>query len=147
MDGQTGRGAVDFDAAFVMSVAPDASDFDELGHVNNVVYLRWVQDAATTHWRTVAPTDMQDAWVWVALRHEIDYRDPIVPGEGAEVRTWLGVASGPRFDRFVDIRKPGAKRFSARSRTVWCMVDAATRKPSRVTQDVLAAFDVTGEDA
>lgn len=138
------RGAIDFDTAFHRTITPEANDFDELGHINNVTYLRWAQDMATTHWRTVAPSDMQAKFIWVALRHEIDYRDQILPGEAIEGRTWLGRARGPRFHRNVDIRKIGAKRASASVLTDWCLLDLTTRKPMRVSADILEAFGVPG---
>ena len=139
-----GLGCADFETAFLRSITPDAGDIDELGHVNNVVYLRWVQDIAITHWRLFAPPDMAASDVWVALRHEIDYRDPVLPGETVEVRTWLGAVKGPRFDRHVDIRKPGSPRFSARSVTQWCRIDAATRRPKRVDAGVMELFGLSG---
>ncbi|PQA86963.1 thioesterase [Marinicaulis flavus] len=124
----------------------EAGDIDELGHVNNAVYLIWAQDIATAHWRYVAPPKMQEELVWVALRHEIDYRDQVVEGESVEVRTWLGRASGPRFIRNVDIRKPGAARFSAKVETDWCLIDAKTRKPKRIGPEILALFGVIKTD-
>jgi len=121
-----------------------AGDIDELGHVNNAVYLVWAQDIAVAHWRSVAPPDMLRDLVWVALRHEIDYRDQVVEGETVEIRTWLGRVSGPRFIRHIDIRKPAAKRFSALVQTDWCLIDAKTRKPRRVGPEILEPFGVSG---
>ena len=140
----SGKGAVSFETAFMAPVTPQAADFDELGHVNNAVYLRWAQEIAVRHWRKVASADMQQRWVWVVLRHEIDYRDPVLPGETVEVRTWLGRASGPRFERHIDIRKPGAARPCAKVLTDWCLLDARTRKPKRVGEEILTLFGVSG---
>ena len=53
-----GMGCVSFETAFLRRIEPGPADIDELGHVNNVVYLRWVQDIAITHWHAVAPDDM-----------------------------------------------------------------------------------------
>ena len=75
---------------------------------------------------------------------KIDYRDPILPGDTVEARTWLGKARGPRFDRYVDIRKPDAARASASALTTWCMIDAKTMRPKKVGVDVLNAFNVPG---
>ena len=58
----------------ILRVAPD--DIDGLGHVDNVHYLRWVQEVATAHWHSLAPTQDQASVVWVVLRQEIDYRIP-----------------------------------------------------------------------
>lgn len=137
-------GAVSFEAAPCVSRIATADDIDELGHVNNAVYLIWAQDIATAHWTTLGAPDLTEAYVWVALRHEIDYRDPILEGETAELRTWLGPASGPRFERHVDIRKPGAAKPSAKVVTQWCLVDRETRKPRRVGEDILSRFGVPG---
>ena len=139
-------GARSFETAVVMTRRAEAEHIDELGHVNNAVYLIWAQDAGTAHWRAVASEEMQKEMVWVALRHEIDYRDQVVEGETVEIRTWLGRVSGPRFIRHIDIRKPGAKRFSAKVETDWCLIDAKTRKPKRVSQEILDRFDVSTSD-
>ncbi|WP_428409204.1 acyl-CoA thioesterase [Hyphococcus sp.] len=135
-------GARSYETAVAMTRRAEAAHIDELGHVNNAVYLIWAQDAGTVHWRAVATPKMQEELVWVALRHEIDYRDQVVEGETVEVRTWLGPASGPRFIRHIDIRKPGAARFSAKVETTWCLIDAKTRKPKRVTPEILDLFGV-----
>ncbi|MAK62672.1 MAG: acyl-ACP thioesterase [Ponticaulis sp.] len=141
---QTGLGAVDFDTAFAREITPLETDFDILGHVNNVSYVRWVEETAVAHWEHVADEDLKARNVFVLLRHEIDYRDQILPGETAIARTWLGRAKGPRFERFVDIRKPRATKFSSFSRLDWCMLDIETRRPMRVDQRILEAFQVPG---
>ncbi|MHA7870856.1 MAG: acyl-CoA thioesterase [Hyphococcus sp.] len=129
-----------FEQAAVMSRTAAETDIDELGHVNNAVYLVWAQDIAVAHWNAVADEALRRRFVWVALRHEIDYRDQVLAGEDVEIRTWLGRAQGPRFARHVDIRKPGSTRFSANVLTDWCLVDAATRKPQRVGDAILEPF-------
>lgn len=135
-----GLGAVDFDKAFLRRRVPEPEDFDVLGHVNNTVYVRWVQEIAVEHWTTVVPETLQAEVLWVILRHEIDYRDAIEPGDTAELRTWLGGLRGPRYERHVDIRKPGAARPAARALTTWCLLDARTKRPRRVDERILAAF-------
>lgn len=135
-----------FETAFLTTRTAQPEDIDELGHVNNAAYVRWVQDAAVHHWYSV----MGDAGiaaevVWIALRHEIDYRDPVLPGEEAEIRTWLGEARGPRFLRHVDIRKAGSARFSARAVTTWAMIDRETRRPRRIPAKVFEAFGLPGD--
>jgi len=137
-----GLGAQSYDTAFSRMIDPQTADFDELGHVNNAVYLRWAQEAAVAHWSQIASGDMKVKWLWVVLRHEIDYRDPILPGDGVIARTWLGAADGPRFDRFVDIRKPDASRAAASVKSTWVLIDAQSRRPKRVGADILEAFGV-----
>ncbi len=139
MAGRPG-GANSFETAFMASFDPHPDDFDELGHVNNAVYLRWAQEIAVRHWAAAASAGMRQRWLWVVLRHEIDYRDPVLPGDLVEARTWLGLADGARYDRFVDLRKPGAVRPAAAVKSTWVMIDAATRKPRRVGAEIVAAF-------
>ena len=115
-----------------------------MGHVNNTIYVKWVQDIAILHWETIVPDDLRGVYLSIVLRHEIDYRDQLLAGEQVEIRTWIGRASGPRFARYVDIRKPGAKRYSASAKTDWCMIDVQSRRPKRVGADLIEAFGATG---
>jgi acyl-CoA thioester hydrolase len=135
-------GARSYETAFRAAFEPAPEHFDELGHINNAVYLRWAQEIAIAHWRAAASDDLKRRWLWVVLRHEIDYRDPILPGDAVEGRTWLGAADGARYDRFVDIRKPGAARPAAAVKSTWVMIDAQTRKPRRVGEEIFEAFGV-----
>lgn len=137
-------GAVSFETAAMQTRKAAPHEIDELGHVNNAVYLVWAQEIAVSHWRRIADEALQSAHIWVVLRHEIDYRDPVLPGETVEIRTWLGRASGPRFERHIDIRKPGAARPSAKVVTDWCLLDAATRRPKRVGPEIFEPFGVSG---
>ena len=87
---------------FTMTFTAAAGDIDELGHVNNAVWVRWVQDIAVAHWQSVAPPEHQAAYIWVVTRHAIDYRGNIGVGEGVTGETWVADRpSGARFDRHV----------------------------------------------
>ena len=73
---------------------------DELGHVNNAVWVQWVQDLATAHWQDTARAEDRDTYIWVVIRHELDYRGNIAVGEQAEGETFIpGAPSGAKFDR------------------------------------------------
>jgi acyl-CoA thioester hydrolase len=125
---------------FPLEITPVESDFDENGHVNNVVYLRWAGEIATAHWRARAPAAEQAAWAWIVLRHEVDYRRPLLPGETAHARTWVAdAADGPRYDRFVRIDGPDGQ-MCAQARTTWCLIDQTTRRPKRVLPWMVEMF-------
>lgn len=125
---------------FRLSFAPQPSDIDENGHVNNVVYLRWAQDLGVAHWRSVAPPEAQATWAWVAVRHEIDYRRELKLGETAQGRTWVAeAAKGPRFDRFIRIDHPSGQ-LCAQIHTTWVLIDQATGRPHRVPDWMVALF-------
>ena len=77
-------------APFEMTVSVMPGDIDEQNHVNNTVYLRWVQEVATAHWRAITSTEAQEDIGWVVLRHEIDYKAPACLGDDVVLRTWVG---------------------------------------------------------
>src|SRR5438270_875266 len=90
---------------FEMTVVVRRADIDQQNHVNNIVYLRWVQEVATAHWEAAAPATTRDAIGWVVLRHEIDYKTPASLGDEIVLRTWVGEATRITFERFTEIRK------------------------------------------
>jgi acyl-CoA thioester hydrolase len=120
----------------------ESDDIDELGHVNNIVYLRWVQDVAIAHWRTRATPEQQSALVWVVVRHEIDYKRPAMPDEEVRLRTWVGVASRRAFERHTEILRAADGKLLARARTLWCPLDPATLKVVEVGAEVRERFSV-----
>ena len=124
---------------FAQTLEPTADDFDENGHVNNVVYVRWVQEMATAHWRSRASEEAQARWAWVVLRHEIDYRRPLLPGETANARTWVGARSGPRYIRYVRIDGPDGE-VCAQAVSEWCLIEFISRRPTRVPDARVEAF-------
>jgi acyl-CoA thioester hydrolase len=125
---------------FTLTKTATPADIDELGHVNNAVWVRWIQDIAVAHWQAVAPPEHRDAYVWVVTRHEIDYLRAVLPGETVTGRTWVGEApKGARFDRHVEfVGEDGKPR--VRARTTWAILDKATGRPLRVPAEVAAPF-------
>jgi len=121
-----------------MSVLP--ADIDEQNHVNNTVYLRWIQDIATAHWKSLASAEAQAAIAWVVLRHEIDYRSPASLGDEILLRTWVGKASRLKFERFTEILRKIDKQLLAQARTLWVPVDVHNGKPTRVSAELRAQF-------
>src|SRR4249920_3441497 len=90
--------------AFEMEIAVEPADIDGLGHVNNVVYLRWVQEVAIAHWRAVASAADQQKLLWIVVRHEIDYKQPARLGDSILARTWVGAATRIKFERHTEMR-------------------------------------------
>lgn len=128
---------------FELSLEIRPADIDELGHVNNVVYLRWVQEVATAHWRSAATAAQQAHVAWVAMRHEIDYKHAALPGDALVARTWVGAADSHRFERHTEIVRSRDQRVLARARTLWCPVSRATGRLMRVDDEVRARFSVS----
>ncbi len=120
------------------SVGP--GDIDGLGHVNNLVYLRWIQEVAAAHWSSVARAEDRSAIVWVVVRHEIDYVKPAFEGDGVVARTWVESWHGATSDRRTEVRRAADGEVLARARTVWCALDAASRRPRRLAAAVSTPF-------
>ena len=124
---------------FTLSLTPGPADIDVLGHVNNAVYVRWMQEIAVAHWQAVARAEDIARFVWVVTRHEIDYRRPTLPGETLTGRTWVGVPQGARFDRFVEFTGSDGQ-VKAAARTVWALIDRASQRPLRIPTELVAPF-------
>ena len=127
-------------ASYSRSFTAEAGHIDELGHVNNTVWLAWVQDIATEHWNAVASPEHRAAFVWVVTRHEIDYRGNIGEGESVEATTYIpDPPRGARFDRCVDFRDDGGKVIVA-ARSTWAMIDRETGRLTRIRGEHAASF-------
>lgn len=113
---------------------------DELGHVNNAVWVRWIQDVAVAHWAAAAPADHVAAYVWVVTRHEIDYRGNVRAGERVTAETWVADAPrGARFDRLMRFTGEDG-RVKVDARTTWALLDRASGRLIRVTEEIAAPF-------
>lgn len=125
---------------FTRTFTAASDDIDELGHVNNAVWVRWIQEIATAHWRAVAPPAHRDAYFWVVTRHEIDYRGNVGLGETVTGETWVPAPPrGARFDRnarFIG----GDGKVKVEAVTTWALLDRATGRLLRVRPEVAAPF-------
>ncbi len=125
-----------------MTVSVLPGDIDEQKHVNNAVYLRWVQDVATAHWGALANAEAQKTIGWVVLRHEIDYKVPACFGDEILLRTWVGKATRLTFERFTEIRRRSDARLLSQARTLWVPINTQTGKPTRVSPEVREQFSI-----
>ncbi len=127
-----------------ISVRPE--DIDELGHVNNVVYLRWIQEAAIAHWQARASEEALSRLFWVVARHEIDYLRPAYLDDEIVARTWVGQATRREFDRHTELVRARDGKRLARARTVWVPVDRRTLRPTDVSAEVRDRFSVPSDE-
>ena len=124
-----------------MVVTVQPSDIDNLGHASNIVYVRWVQDAALAHTTALGLAEkdyLALGKVWVVRKHEIDYLRPAKSGDVLTLQTRvtsMSVASSVRKTRVLR----GAEEI-CRATTDWVFVDFARGKPSRIPPEVIARF-------
>ena len=125
---------------FELTFTAASEHIDELGHVNNAVWVQWVQQVAVAHWHSLADPAHDAAYFWVVVRHEIDYVRAAVEGDRIVARTWVGDAPhGARFDRLMEFAGPDGK-LCVRARTQWAIIDKALGRPIRVPPEVIAPF-------
>ena len=125
---------------FTLTLTATDADIDELGHVNNAVWVKWIQDIAVSHWDAIATAEQQNAHIWVVTRHEIDYRGNVGPGETVTGETWVSEPpKGARFDRHV--RFTGSDgRVKVEAVTTWALLDRASGRLLRVRPELAAPF-------
>ena len=125
---------------FTLAKTATEADIDELGHVNNAVWVRWIQDIAVAHWAAVATAEQQAAYIWVVTRHEIDYRGNVGPDETVTGETWVpDPPKGARFDRHV--RFTGADgKVKVEAVSTWALLDRETGRLLRVRPELAAPF-------
>ena len=126
--------------SFARTFTATDGDIDELGHVNNAVWVRWVQELAVAHWQAVAAATDQAALVWVVTRHDIQYRGNLPPGGVATGETWVAEAPrGARFDRHFRFSGEDGRAL-VEGVTTWALLDRASGRLLRVRADLAAMF-------
>ncbi len=124
---------------FQMTVVPGSSDIDQLDHVNNIAYLRWVQEVAEKHWMSKAPSELNRKYYWVVVSHEIHYKKPCFFGDKLTVKTMVpDDISGARWGRRVWIYR--MEVLAVEAFTVWCLIDRRSNKPTRIKDEVKRVF-------
>ncbi|HEV8157832.1 MAG: acyl-CoA thioesterase [Acidobacteria bacterium] len=123
---------------FSHSFRVSAADIDAQSHVNNVAYVKWIQDVAVAHWFSATTEAQREKYTWVVLRHEIDYKKQAFENEEIIVKTWVGDPTRVSWERFTEIRR--GENLLVRARSVWCLVDRNTLKPTRITSELNELF-------
>nr|WP_295372644.1 thioesterase family protein [uncultured Sphingosinicella sp.] len=116
----------------------DPADIDFMGHVNNAVYLKWVQDAVVSHWQKLAPAEAVAKHLWVALKHEITYRKPAFLDDEVIASVVLEKVQGAR--AFYETLIKRGEDVLAEVKSSWCCLDAETLRPSRIASDIAEHF-------
>jgi acyl-CoA thioester hydrolase len=120
------------------AIAIDHADIDHMGHVNNSVYLRWVQEAVVRYWEGVAPPDAVGRHLWVALKHEIEFRRPTFLNDVVVADVIAERVQGARALFTTVIRR--GEDVLAEVKSTWCCLDATSMRPARLAKDVVSRF-------
>ncbi len=115
-------------------------DIDGQGHVNNIMYLKWVQEAAIAHWNSVADINMQEANFWVVSRHEIDYLKSAYLDSKLVAKTWVTEPQGAKSERHVTIMDTETETVYANIKTTFYLLDAKSKRPKRIDAEIVNVF-------
>ncbi len=124
---------------FSHSFRVSAADIDAQGHVNNVAYVKWIQDVAVAHWLSATTEAEREKYIWVVTRHEIDYKKQAFETEEITATTWVGEPTRISWERFTEITR--GEDVLVKARSVWCLIDRETLKPTRITLKIRELFD------
>ena len=125
---------------FTKTVTVSKEDLDDLNHVNNVRYIEWVNSIAKAHWIENASKKILDNHFWILLSHTIDYKKPAFLKDELLLKTYVLNAEGVTSTRIVEIYNNKTQVLLAKSQTKWCFISSQTKKPSRITEDILKLF-------
>ncbi len=126
--------------AFTMTFTAGPAHIDIMDHVNNAVWVQWIQDIATAHWESIADAEQLNAYAWMVTRHEIDYRGNIKLGEQVTGRTWISEPPrGARFNRNVAFDNAEGQTI-VQAVTAWALLDRETLRLLRVRGDIVDKF-------
>jgi len=125
-----------------------AQDVDLNGHVNNVVYIQWMQDAAIAHARVSGCTKASQAVgaTWVVRTHHIEYLSPLFSGDKVTVLTWPANFQRVRSTRKYKFVRGKDGAVIARAETDWVFVNVNTGKPQSIPDEVRNTLPVVSED-
>lgn len=127
---------------FSIPITAAAGDIDELGHVGNQVYLRWVLDVAMAHSRARGfdmPEYQQLGLIWIVRRHELDYLGQVKLGEELVASTWCEHWKAASVTRHTEIARGDS--VVLRAQTHWVMMSLASSRPARIPDQLRASFE------
>ena len=123
---------------FSHSLKVAVEDIDAQNHVNNVAYVKWIQDVAVAHWLSATSEETREKLTWIVTRHEIDYKKPAFENEEITVTTWVGEPTRVSWERFTEITR--GESLLVKARSVWCLIDRETLKLTRITAELKEIF-------
>lgn len=124
---------------YEITVMPE--HLDQQQHVNNVVYVQFMQEIADKHWDSVVADESENAVAWVVRRHEIDYLNQAVLHDRLLIRTWTGEHSTVSWNRYCEIIRITDQKKIISSKSIWVLTDRLTGRPKRINEKMLRRFN------
>ncbi len=127
--------------SFQKNIIVSKDDLDHLNHVNNVRYVQWVQDIAEAHWFKNTTQGIRNQYFWVLIEHHIKYKGEAVLGDKLQLKTYVSKSEGVSSIRHVEITNTSNNKLIVISETKWCFMNAETKRPTRITEEIASLFD------
>lgn len=127
---------------FEQTIQVSEKDLDDLHHVNNVRYVQWMEDIAKSHWEEKAEQEYKDKFFWIVIRHEIDYKGQAFMDDELLLQTFVGDHTHVTSQRHVVIRNKKTKNILINAKSNWCLMDAETKRPAKISEDMFRNFYV-----
>ncbi|MFO7744569.1 MAG: acyl-CoA thioesterase [Psychroflexus sp.] len=125
---------------FQLDLKVTSKHLDEQNHVNNLQYMKWVLDISEAHWVAKTPSEIREKYAWFVLDHYIQYKQQAFLGEELTLTTWIENYSKVRSERRVHITRKTDGKTIVEARTNWCFIDQQTKKPTRITSEVVKPY-------
>jgi len=126
---------------FEKLIIVSTEDLDELNHVNNVRYVKWVNDIAKAHWEQNTNVDIRENFFWVVISHFIEYKSSALLDDCIKLKTFILNTEGAKSTRVVEMYHAKTEKLIVKSETIWCLMNSKTLRPSRITPELAALFD------
>ncbi|HNP23753.1 MAG TPA: acyl-CoA thioesterase [Panacibacter sp.] len=113
---------------------------DEVQHVNNVIYVQWMQDIAAEHWNTFVSEKLKNEVLWMIKRHEVDYFNQAFLGDELQMETWTGDYTNVTWKRHYGIIRPADNKKIISAASVWIPLDRKTQRPKKIDEEMINMF-------
>ncbi|WP_196886713.1 acyl-CoA thioesterase [Aureivirga sp. CE67] len=122
---------------FVQSIRVGVEDLDDLNHVNNVRYVKWMQDVAIAHWDyLVAINNFKSEYIWVVMNHSIDYKRAAFLGDEISLETHIEGFDKFTCYRIIEIKNAKTGKLITKSKSKWCLIDPETHRPMMIPSEI-----------
>jgi len=125
---------------FETQITVTKDDLDELNHVNNVRYVKWINDVAKMHWQKNTTKEITNNYYWVVLSHHIDYKSSAFLNDVVTLKTYVTKFEGVRSTRIVEIYNSKTDKLLVKSESNWCLIGVKTNRPTRITNEIVNLF-------
>ncbi|KPM33641.1 Thioesterase family protein [Croceitalea dokdonensis DOKDO 023] len=122
-------------------ITVSSTDLDDLGHVNNVRYVEWIQEISKEHWQSVVNGNSIASYIWVVRNHNITYYSPAYLGDVLELTTKILSTKGALSNRQVEMKNLNTQEKVVTSLTSWCLLHPETLLPTRVPNEIQNLFN------